>query len=124
MQWQHQPAKKLAVFGDIHLCAGCLRHLDAVTCHQFFVAAEDLSAIYHSADAMAGDLFYRFWLRKRPFSGGRQNTRGDGVGGMLFTGGAEGQNILAAHDLLHGKIALGNCTGLIQHHCLYRGQRL
>ena len=62
----------------------------------------------YGADAVASNFFHRFRLGEGTIFGSRQNAYGNGVGGILLAGGAQGKNFVTAHDLLNGEIALGH----------------
>ena len=95
------------------------------TLQQRPVAAKHGAAVELGADTLACQLFYSFRgsQRQRPFSGGFQNTDGDGVGGMLLAGGAKRQYLVAG-GMLYLKFAFGQRAGLIHGNCLYGGQGL
>ncbi len=48
-----------------------------------------------------------------PCLGRRDDALGNGMGGLLLAVGANLQQLVAAHDFLHGKVALGDGAGLI-----------
>ncbi len=99
-------------FGDVG------RQVDGESIHQLAVAAEDFFAVNRGTDAVTGDFLQGIGRGQGQSLGGCDDAAGDGVGGGLLAGGAQGQQALIADYLLDGEIALGDGAGLIHDHHL------
>ena len=116
---QLQPAGEAAVNSHKHnsaICRDAFRHFHAEALHQPSIAAKHLMPVRTAPDAAACQLFQVFCRHggDPPLCGVGEDTRGNGMGGMLLPGSAQAEHLLRALHLLHPELPFCHRTGFIQ----------
>ena len=106
--------------------------LHVIFFQQLLVAAQHLVAVNGSSDALPSQLLQLGGGRDGEIRllGGSDNAHGNGVGGILFAGGSQRQQLclggllVCGDGFLHLEIALGDGAGFVHHHGLDLSQCL